>query len=383
MDTLSASDLRELLSPQEGPCVTVLMPTHVTGPDAQQDTVRLKNLADEVERQLADGWLHSSEAREWAASIRDLAREQTFWENRSRGLAIFITRKSLRKYRLPIEFEELALVNHHFLVRELLPLQNPDYRFLVLTLSQHAIHLFEATEHHIAPINVPGLPQRIEDTLNLDGADPGAQSHSASRAGHGKQSSVFHGQGGVKDTHKDELTLFFRSINEALKPVLREQTLPLVLAGVDYLLPLFRATCHYSHISEAELTGNCDHMHPTQIHAKVWPLIQPLLLKSREQLLDKYRQYAGTEKATDDIRHAITAASQGRIETLFVASDNHLWGTCSPDGQMVEVHESRHNSDEDLLDVVSAQTLLHGGRVISLSSREIPSSGLLAATMRF
>lgn len=86
MDKFGVSDLRHLTEPNEGPCVTICMPTHAAGAGGQQDFVRLKNLAERAERQLADGWLRASEARDLVAAIRDLAADHIFWEKRSNGL---------------------------------------------------------------------------------------------------------------------------------------------------------------------------------------------------------------------------------------------------------------------------------------------------------
>ena len=62
--------------------------------------------------------------------------------------------------------------------------------------------------------------------------------HSAMRGSLGKQAAVFHGQGGHNETHKDDLLQYFRLVDASLETVLRESQAPLLLAGVDYLLPL-------------------------------------------------------------------------------------------------------------------------------------------------
>ena len=101
MDRFGVADLRRLTEPNEGPCVTICMPTHVAGADGQQDPVRLKNLAEQVERQLAGGWLRAPEARDFVAPVRALPADHDFWEKRSHGLALFLDRKALRRFRVP------------------------------------------------------------------------------------------------------------------------------------------------------------------------------------------------------------------------------------------------------------------------------------------
>lgn len=383
MDTFGMLDLRQLAESNDGPCVTIYMPTHVAGADGQQDVVRLKNLAEQAERQLSATWLRAPEARDLIEPIRALSADYDFWEKRSHGLALFLDRATLRRFRVPMCLEELAVVNRRFHIKGVLPLLTSGDRCFILALSQNNVRLFEATEYQIEQVDVSGLPMHMDDALNLDGADRGSQSHFATRDGKGKESSVFHGQGGAKESHKDDLALFFRMIDESLMPVLRDATAPLVLAGVEYLLPVFRKSCHYQYLARPELKGNCDYLSAQQIHEKVWPLVKPLLTESREQAAAKYLRLAGTGKATDDLREALPAAFQGRIETLFVGSDCHIWGGCDPEGHVTDVHDDQLPGDEDLLDTAAVQTLLHGGSVHAVNRGDTPTPAALAAVMRF
>lgn len=383
MDKFGTSDLRQLTEVNQGPCVTICMPTHVTGADGQQDAIRLKNLAERVEQQLADGWLRAPEARDMLKALRELPGDHDFWGARSHGMALFLDHGSLKHFRVPMQLNELALVNRRFHVKPLLPLLTGGARFFLLALSQHSVRLFESTEYQIEQIDVAGLPQRMEAALNLDGADRGSQSHFAIKGGKGRQSSVFHGQGGVPNSHKDDLAQFFRLIEVALRPVLHDETVPLVLAGVDYLLPIFRSVCNYAHLAKPELAGNCDHLSARQIQEKVWPLVEPLLIEAREKAAAKYRQLAGTGKTSDNIRHALPAAFEGRIEMLFVASDHHLWGVCDEQGRVIDTHNDQQPTDDDLLDTAAVQTLLHRGSIYVVERRDVPSSEPLAAVLRF
>jgi hypothetical protein len=383
MDNFGFPDLRRLIETREGPCVTICMPTHVFGPEEQQDVIRLKNLADQAELQLADGWLRGPEARDLIVAVRNLPNEYDFWENRSHGLAIFLNRESLLRFRVPICLNELVVVNHRFHVRPLLPLLSSRDRFYILALSQHHTRLFEANQFQVEQVDVKGLPQRIEEALALDGADRGMQSHSVMRAGKGKQSSSFHGQGGVKDTHKDDLMSFFRLVDEAIMPVLNNETHPLILAGVDYLLPIFRKTCHYKHLVKPQLEGNCDHLRAREVHTRVWPLVEPLLSHGVKQAAAKYSGLAGTEKVTNDPRKVLSAACNGRIETLFIALDRHIWGECDPMGHVLELHDEQQSGDQDLIDLALVQTLQYGGRIYAVSADEMPTAEPLAAVMRF
>lgn len=382
MDRFTMKDLKQLVESSQSPCATICMPTHRSGGDREQDAVRLKNLANQIEKELAGRWLRAPDARDWVEPIRNIPSESDFWEKRDRGLAIFLDGKSVQRFRVPIPLSELAIVGSRFHTKSLLPLLSNN-RFLVLALSQNKVSLFEATEFQIDPIEVDGLPQNIDEALDLISVDRGSQSHFAMKGGKGKESSVFHGQGGVKETHKDELTLFFRMIDSALQPFLRHRSVPLVLAGVDYLLPLFRAVSHYAHIAATEIRGNWDYSHADEIHEQAWQSVKSLLHEKRKQAFEKFQRLNGTGLATDDISQLLPAAFDGRLETLFVVPDHYSWGVASPIGRLISLHNTRERDDDDLSDAVATQTLLHHGQVYVLQQEEMPSKSVQAGVMRF
>src|SRR6266481_1282079 len=52
MKTLSASELRVLMEHQQGPCISLFLPTHRAGGDTQQDPLRLRHQLRAVENRL-------------------------------------------------------------------------------------------------------------------------------------------------------------------------------------------------------------------------------------------------------------------------------------------------------------------------------------------
>jgi hypothetical protein len=382
METFDLSELRYMVQTAQPPCISVCMPTNVTGVAAEQDRVRLKNLAVQVGKEL-EGWLRNVDARPLVAGILQIPNDQDFWTKRQSGLAVFVDQQSFRRFSVPFPLVEQAVVGKRFEIKPLLPLLASSQRFFVLALSQRKVRLFQATEYQIEEIQINELPQRIEESLNLSGSDRGSQAHFAMKAGHGRQTLVFHGQGGEKDTHKEELLQFFRLIDKALQSQLQDQFAPLVLAGVDYLLPLFREISQYRRIAEIELTGNFDALNPQQIHQNVWPLIQPQLKEKQQRAVDKYQRLAGTGLASDDLSQVLPAAFDGRIETLLIDPLRYHWGVCGPQGREVVVRDIRLPGDADLPGWAATETLMHGGQIYTVDSDELAMSHGVAAVMRY
>jgi hypothetical protein len=67
MNVLTRNNLNLLMAVHKGPCVSVFMPMHRSGPETQQDPIRLKNLIREAEERLIARGLRTPEAKELRA----------------------------------------------------------------------------------------------------------------------------------------------------------------------------------------------------------------------------------------------------------------------------------------------------------------------------
>lgn len=383
MDDFKITQLQDLMREHSAPCVTVYLPTHPAGEQGQQDPVRLKNLLQQAEEQLSAEWMRAPEARKLLRTARGLPEQKGFWKERNLGLAIFISRDFYQTYRLPLTFDEQVFVDRRFHIKPLLPLVSGSEQFFVLALSQNNVRLLSGSRYAMSEVAVPSLPVNMEDALNYAGADRGSQVHSAARGDLGKQAAVFHGQGGRSDTHKDDLAQFFRLVDSALQPVLRGQMKPLLLAGVDYLLPIYREVASYSHIADQELSGNCDYLTPQQVHERAWPLIEPALQRGQQEAAAKYASLASTDKTSDDIRQIVPAARAGRVESLFVDVHRAHWGKFDPQANVVETHDKPHTGDDDLVDLAAAETIARGGVVYAVDGKHVPGGASAAAILRY
>jgi hypothetical protein len=359
-------------------CISIFAPTHAAGRESQQDVLRLKNLLAQAERELIDQGVRSTDAKNMLAQGRSLLDDTLFWEKRSHGLAVFLGDGVFERFRVPLELDEVVMVNRRFQLKPLLPLVGYDDRFFVLALSQNRVRLLKGSQYSIRNVDVEGLPENIDQALNYDTLQPASQVHSAMRGDLGKQAAVFHGQGNVRDVAKDDLAKYFRVISAALRDRLRDQRIPLFLAGVQYLLPIYREVSDYPYIAADELPGNPDHLSERELHDRIWPLMKKRTDGAAEQAEHKYRQLAGTGRTSDDIRRIVPAAHEGRIESLFVDGQAHCWGTFAPSTGEMDVREAAQTGDDDLLDLAAVQTLLHRGSVFALPVEQVPSPPVAA-----
>ncbi len=84
-----------------------------------------------------------------------------------------------------------------------------------------------------------------------------------------------------------------------------------------------------------------------------------------------------------DLADVVVASHSGRVETLFAPVGVQVWGRFEPESGEVQFSGQKGPDDEDLLNLATVQTFLHGGTVYAVPPEEVPDSALVAAIYRY
>lgn len=362
MDILNPADLKSLIAQQWKWCVSIYMPTHRVGREQQQDPLRFKNLLAEAEVRLLANGLRRSKVQKLMQPVEELLWDNDFWQHQSDGLAIFLSNDFWAKYRLPLEFEELLQISKNFHIKPLVPLLNRVGKFYILTLSLHSIRLFRGTRDtiHEITLNFPASMNDAEQSKNLPGHNIG-------------------------DEEKKDILHFFQLVNDGLGDLLEDKNIPMVLAGVDYLLPIYREACTYDNILEDGIIGSPDRENLKVLHEHACEITQPIFEENRKKASEKFEQLNGQQNtlATSDISAAVKAAKFGQVETLFVPLNEQKWGHYDAESNEVILESEAGPENEDLLDLAAIETILNSGQVFAMPREQLPGSGDLAAILRY
>lgn len=382
MDLLTLEELKALVGQNIGACASLFMPTHRAGAETRQDPIRFKNLLGQAEEGLRALGLRSPQARELLEPARKLLTDSAFWRHQSDGLAVFAAANLFRFYRLPLDFAELAVVGERCHVKPLLPLFMGDGHFFVLALSQNQVRLLEGTRHSVDEIDLEGIPTSLVEALGED-REKQLQFHTRTQApGTGGRAAGFHGHDPA-DEAKGRVLRYFRQVNKGLGQVLRDERAPLVLAGVDYLLPLYKEANTYPHLLEQGITGSPEALAPAELHGRAWEIVQPRFLEAKQAARARYQELVGTGRTSTTVKEVVLAACHGQVEVLFVAVGIQQWGRFVPETNTVHVSEEPVPGDEELLDLAAIQTVFNGGTVYAVESEKVPGGAPLAAIFRF
>ncbi|OQW37270.1 MAG: hypothetical protein A4E19_13990 [Nitrospira sp. SG-bin1] len=382
-DRLSAGEFRDLVCHMDGPCASLFMPTHRGGPQVRQDPIRLKNLARAAEQSLIDKGYRSSDVRSWLASLSALETDDEFWRYQSEGLAVFVTPTFVRLFRLPLRFDESIIVSDRFHVSPLLPYFTEDERFYLLSLSQNGCRLLRCTRNTVTRVDLPGAPPSMTETPGYERRETQLQFEALAPRGSGGTGSgggtaLFHGHGSSSDVSTADVERYFRAVDRAVCDVLHDRREPLVLAGVDYLLPLYKTISQYGPIASEALTGNYEERRDEELRRDAWHIMESRLMHNRRATLEQVNEAVATGRGSDRLEEVVPAAVQGRVDMLVIPVDRHAWGRFDPDRQQAEVHDEPQTGDEDLYELAVVQTFLHRGQVFPAKGTES-----LAARFRY
>jgi len=375
------SELRSMLAESQGPAVSIFVPTHRAGQEIRQDPIRLKNLVRQAEQQLIKEGTRPAEARALLEPVANLVEDAAFWRHQAEGLAVFRSPDALRTYRVPFPVREFVAVSDRFYVKPLLPLLINEARFYVLALSQKAVRLLDCTRDGAEPVLLPDVPQGIEQTLP-EGPAPHLQRHSLPMGG--PEGGRFHAHGvGTEDVDVINVKRYFQRVEQGLQQRLKGERVPLILACVEYLAPIYRDVSTYRLILEEILAGNPDGVPDDELHRKAWPVADRHFDEARALAVAEYHEGIAKGRAGHTLADVLAAAFQGRIATLFIPLGVRRWGRFDFNRLALEEHDREQSGDEELLDLAAAQTLLRDGKVYGMKPDEIPGGQLLAAVYRY
>ena len=164
--------------------------------------------------------------------------------------------------------------------------------------------------------------------------------------------------------------------------MLEEKQIPMVLAGVDYLLPIYKEANTYPGLLDEGLEGNPEVLSAEELRDSARRLVKPIFDENQKNDLSRFEQFHGqqNELASADLKTVLKAAHFGQVETLFVPVGVQKWGRYDPQQNDVTWDKKDKPENEDLLDYAAMH--IHT-RQYAVQPEKIPGDGELAAILRY
>lgn len=375
---ISRKEINELVSQSEPVNITFTLSTHRTGEEAQQDPIRFRNMITLAEKKLKERGLKPKEIEELLAPARQKLDYQDFWLHAEEGLAVYINSSASHFFKLPYELAEHVYVDDHFMVTPLLPMVSLDGTFNILALSLKNIRLFSCTRELVREITPGDIFTTIEDYVE-EMPQAQLQFHTNTT---GDEAVYFgHGSGG-DENKKIVVQKYMRGVEESVTEKLRNIGGPLILAGTEDILSLYRGLNNYKHTVDSVIKGSPAEAKPSDLQKEGWTVIQEYFLE------DMYRAIKGYEKENDErssnnLTQIIESTLLGKTDTLFLALNESSWGRYDMENNTVHYSANNGDAEQELLNWTALKVMEFGGQVYVLQKRDMPSQSTAAALFRF
>jgi hypothetical protein len=380
MDAFLFEDLKRIIE-KKGVCISLYMPMHRTGAEVREDPAKLRKLLKQAEQTLAHSGVRDLDIREFLSPVEELENDLFFWRAGNVGLAVFLAKDFFEKYRLPLEFKDLVIVNDRFHVNSLLPLFTGDGRFYVLACSQKMVRLFQGSRYAVSEIEISGMPHDIADVMQYEDTTQKERVYH-NRPNIGEYKTASHSQ--VEEMNDvDHLHRFAQAIDKSIHPIFRNERTPLIFAGVERLHSIYREANTYPFLMEEGIFGNPDQFSEKEIHTQAWKIVEPFFRQEQSKAVERYMNNKNMGYTSNNLEEITIAASEGRVDTLFIDNSSHAWGVFDPLKRAIQIHDKEYPGNEDLLNLAAINTLRNKGAVYATPKENIPEKSIIAAIFRY
>jgi hypothetical protein len=381
-EPLTKKNIPELIN-AAGPCITLLLPPYRPGEPGKPAAALIKKDLLEAEKALAARRIAAPLIGELLEPLYRLCHGGESLAGMAWSRAIFRSEHVSREFELPI-FPIPAgacVVGDCFWIRPILASLALPANIYVLDLTKKSAVLLACGWTGVNQVELPaGTPQTLDEAFNFDAPDHDLMNRSAAGPSCGAMRGVQFGTGPGREIQRAHLHDFYRAVDRGVNELLRTSVAPLVLAGVDAEMAIYRSVSTYPNLLEPGIHGSPGAaIGPAQMlrHAHEIALFS---LEQRVALeMAAAREQLAPARFFLELDSILRAAVEGRVQDLYLDDNGREFGTF--DAKIFGGHANWH--DEDLLNVAAMETLLHGGAVHSLPSHWMPRGAVAAAALRF
>lgn len=369
---LPGVEIKKLAAIHSNVCVSIYLPTHRRGKEVleAQDRLVLKNEIQNVGQKLPSFGLAPSEVNAFLEPLVRLLDDDEFWHHQSDGLAIFRSNGLFKKYSLPIHFKERFEISSEFYLLPLLPYLMDERQYLLLGISLRGADLYLGSKFEfdkVTPASLTSLEFEEDSDREFRSGDLQIRTHATKNYRSGT-----HGHKEVGQHRKELITRNFRKIDQIVTSKLEQNDLPLMLAGLDNLIPLYRDINSAPNLVMEFLPGNPNDHDEQWLHEKSWVLIEERLNLENRSLVTKFRDEFETPLTGSELEDILGAALNGRLETLFLVEEFDSWGVYDPIVGAAKMGENRNLPNVSLVNRLAIECILRDKKILVLPKGEMP-----------
>jgi hypothetical protein len=370
----------DLSDRESEPAISIFLPTHSAGKEVNEryDLIRFKNLLQAIAQELSERGFSNDQTNELLDPAHQLLKDEEFWLSLDQGMAIFIADAFFEVKTLPIAVPEEFHINSRFHLAPLVPLFKELPHFYLLAISKNASSFYRGDSLGMERLDIEGLPQGINDVIHFE-----EKSERQLLRGGPREGSA-HGHGSGLSDEKEYISQYLKEVDQTLMTeLLANENAPLVIAGVEYIVGIYRQVSRYKNLVDSAITGNHEHTEMAQLFQKAFELASPHLEEANKKALKNYYNQLNTALTSSMPEKVIPATYYKQVYDLFVEKDAHIWGTFNEAENKLVINQEKQLDDVCLVNRAIVNTISNGGDVYILEADRMPNGAQIAASLRF
>lgn len=337
--------------------VTIVIPTHRVRPDANKDSIALKNRIAAAEKDLfamlekRAVWPIAENLREAEEAIRNT----TYLDS----LVIYANEHFSSVVKLPVDLPEQTIICKYFDVRPLYKTMQQNRRYYIITVSREKIRLIEAfNDKAVMEIETDDFPFIKNSYYTVPHFKP------------------------AKDNFGDRMEKeFYNDADKSFKSFYNENPLPVVLAGDIKSVAYYEREMDDSSMVIGRVTGSFD---TAPLHEIMDP-VAPEVAKYRESAVREYLSAIDAARSanllTTDLDEIIEQGRNGNVDTLFIGNNFNMRDPAAVN--MSELEQAEYNrSRDDIFFGLLMDVTRRGGKIVFLEDDVIAQYGGIVIVKR-
>lgn len=369
--------LKDLLTGQTPPCVSIYLPLYRAEPPAAENPRRFREQVEQVERSLNRDYA-TRDVRAMVEKLNSIPTDENFWTADRDGIAVFASPAFQRVIDLHRPVDPAVFVGDSFHVKLLIRILQSALPYQVLTLTQRKVDLFQGTgEMRLERLDSHNLPQTPDEVSGM------VMGHNVDAARDlATAKNQFPGEGTAPGP--STLETFMRAVDKSVwEGFSRDSKLPLILAAVEHYHPQFHAISKNQYLMKQGIKHDPAHIGLERLRQEAWAIMEPRFQAEVQKVKDQFMAAKAHRKGSDELMPVLEAAAVGRVGWLLVDGSKQIPGWVDKGTGQVREADIEDPRADDVLDDLAEMVLSTDGEVLVLPPDQMPGDAGLAAIYRY
>ncbi|WP_246125951.1 AOC03_06830 family ribosome hibernation factor [Bizionia myxarmorum] len=353
--------LKKLKNIHSENCITIIMNSHRTNPDALKDAITLKNHIKEVETRL----LADTTKRNATGLLEKLNAlvEQIDHSHNLDSLLLFVNDDVAEYTRLPIKVTDRVVIDDSFATRDLVRAMHAEAHYYVLVLSQENSRLIEALNDKVVQEFKAPFPMENKQFFTRNKAESAVAS---------RESSL--------------IAEYFNQVDKAVNTIRKENPLPVLICSLEENYAEYLKIADEKHsILNTYLNKNRISEKDHAIVTEAWKLVKSHNSELNSNRKTELLKAVSDNKFLSDTNEIWKAIKDGKIQTLFIEQGLFQPAIMDDDeiSYVTEDHRTDKNVIDDIFDEMIELNMNFGGDVVFLPKGELSKFNGFGAITRY